>query len=295
MDDCSPATDGKSAKEIIRQFKECSKIPVTYIGHEENKGLVEVRRSAVYKAKGEYVFILDSDDQLTDGALKTLYEKALETDADIVHAKADAVYSSTEHSEIDPEQTEKYRQNVLARINKVYLGELCDKDVLSGYFENSNHSGILWAKLIRREVYLEAFSHIPPVFCTMAEDVVQYFWIAICAKKYVGIGNVVYKYSINTGISSRTKIETIERWEKVCSTSSVFTAIYTELERLEQEENTVLLTDVQRAHLNALCRFYLKNNLAQLNSAVIPELKEEAKKMLCDYWGESFVRRMESN
>ncbi|MCQ2241489.1 glycosyltransferase family 2 protein [Treponema sp.] len=294
VDDGSPAAKENSAEKIIRNFKANSKIPVTLICHEENKGLVETRRSAVYQAKGKYLFILDSDDQLEPNALTALYAKAEENGADIVQGKADAVFSETQLMEIDSEQTEKYRQVVLAKINKVYGGQLNGAEILSGYFENSNHNGILWAKLIRREVYLEAFSHIPPIFCTMAEDVVQYFWLAVCAKKYVGIQDVVYRYSINTGISSRTKIENLNRWEKVCSTSSVFTAIYTELERLETEENIKVLTDLQRAHLNAMCRFYLKNNLSQLNSAVVPELKDEAYRMLCDYWGESFVHRIES-
>lgn len=293
VDDCSPSRNEISAKEIIARFKKTSKIPVTYIRHKENLGLVEARRTAVYEAKGDYILILDSDDQLADGAIKVLYEKALESGADIVHGKADAFFSETSLAELDEQQTENYRQIILSKINKVNLGKLSGADILSGYFENSNHGGILWAKLIRREVYLEAFSHIPPIFCTMAEDVVQYFWIASCAKKYAGIEDVVYIYSINTGISSRTKIESLDRWEKVCSTSSVFTAIYTELQSME-ESGQKILTPRQHSYLDGLCRFYIKNNLAQLKSAVIPELQEEAKRLLYDYWGENFVKKIES-
>ena len=40
-------------------------------------------------------------------------------------------------------------------------------------------------------------------------------------------------------------------------------------------------------------RSYLVSNLQQLNSSVVPELQEEARNLLCEYWGEDFVQMME--
>ena len=38
----------------------------------------------------------------------------------------------------------------------------------------------------------------------------------------------------------------------------------------------------------------LKNNLLQYESVVAPEIQKEAYEMLCDYWGEDFVKKVEN-
>jgi len=276
-----------SACKILKDVKKKSKIPLTFIKHEKNKGLLETRRSAVYEAKGDYILILDSDDTLKENAVKALYEKALESDADIVHGKAAAVFSETVLNEIDSKRSDGFKEKILKKINNVFEGELKESEILEGFLVNRNHQGFLWGKLFKKETYLEALSKIPPIYCTMAEDIIQYFWIASLSKKYAGIQNVVYNYSMNTGISSRTKITSLERWEKVCSTASVFTAIFSSI-----DENEIKLTECQTEALKAMCRSYVRNNLEQLKVAVIPELQNEAKQMLCDFWGKEMVEKM---
>ena len=81
----------ETAKQILKEFCKThkkQKIPLNFIKHEKNKGLVEARRSAVLEAKGDFIIFLDSDDTLPLGAIKVLYENAEKTDADIVHGKA---------------------------------------------------------------------------------------------------------------------------------------------------------------------------------------------------------------
>lgn len=97
VNDGSTGTDSqnRSAKQIVSRFKKNSVFPVKFISHEENKGLVEARRTAVYEARGKYIFILDSDDSLPENVLKTLYEKAIETEADIVHGRANVYFSDS--------------------------------------------------------------------------------------------------------------------------------------------------------------------------------------------------------
>jgi len=300
VDDCSPAEAGITAKAIVNQFKKKYKISVNLIQHESNKGLVEARRTAIYAAKGKYVFNLDSDDSLPSDALLKLYQKAESSGADIVHGKASVYFGDNYAKAIDsnPELMEKHRADREKQVNNVYDGELINSNldstdgknqILDGFLLESNHMGFLWGKLFLRETYLNAFNHIPPIECTMCEDMIQYIWICYESKKYAGIGDVVYNYSINTGISSRSVIDNLARWKMVCSTAGVFTALYQDFDNPDVHFSDEIKDTVRKS-----CLYHLKNNLLQWKQAVVPELKDEAYKMLCEYWGESFVEKVKA-
>ena len=234
---CGTDADGNDCAAIVKSFKKQHKRNIKLFCHTRNKGLVEARRTAICEAEGEYICIVDSDDWLTPGALRLLYEAAQNTGADIVQGKANAVLppdfsflSKDEQSSVK-KTAEKKQKTANITSKEPLLG----KDILKGYTVLRNHSGFLWGKLILRETYLNALEHIPPIFCTMLEDTIQYFFIAFEAKKYVSIDATVYNYSINTGISTGTRITTLSQWEHICSAASVFTALFDEISRLPKD------------------------------------------------------------
>ncbi len=290
VDDASPAADPLpgSPAQIVSRFQQESPWPVLFLRHEENRGLVEARRTAVQAATGDYIFCLDSDDTLPPAALSTLYRHALIQDADIVHGRGQIVLSR-EGCQLEGAALEKLMTLTQEKVDRVFIGRLEGAAILQNELVESQHNSFLWGKLIRRELYLHALSLIPEMYCTMAENVVQYLLIAHGARRYFGISDIIYNYSVNTGISSRTKITSLERWEQVCSTASVFTVLFACLEELDPP-----FTESQLAAIRKLCRFYVANNLQQLRQAVVPELQTAAYQTLCDYWGEGLVQRMEA-
>ena len=294
VDDASPASCAKhshknqlTSAQIVSQFQQTSPWPVRHIQHTENLGLVEARRTAVEAATGNFIFCLDSDDTLPPAALSTLYSQAVTKDADIVHGSAQVVLAQ-EGCQLEGAALEKVLDANRRRVQNVFVGALEGGAILQNVLVEKGHNNFLWGKLIRRSLYLAALEQIPAMYCTMAEDLVQYLLIAHGACRYVGIPDVVYNYTVNTGISSHNSITTLERWEQVCSTASVFTVLFACLQDL-----TPPFTAEQLVAIRKLCRSYVANNLQQLNQAVVPELRPQAYQILCDYWGEGLVKRME--
>ena len=296
VDDASPASCAECAHQnqltsaqIVSQFQQTSPWSVRHLQHEENLGLVEARRTAVEAATGDYIFCLDSDDTLPPTALATLYGRVVADSADIVQGAAQVVMAQ-EGCQLEGEALEKVLDANRRRVQNVFVGALEGGAILQNVLVEKGHNNFLWGKLIRRSLYLGALDQIPAMYCTMAEDLVQYLLIAHGASRYVGIPDVVYNYTVNTGISSNTKITTLERWEQVCSTASVFTVLFACLQDL-----TPPFTQEQLAAIRKLCRSYVANNLQQLNHSVVLELRPQAYDILCDYWGEGLVKRMEES
>jgi glycosyltransferase involved in cell wall biosynthesis len=79
VEDCSTDT----TKSIIKNLmKEDSRIRL--IENDKNYGAGQSRRNGLDAAKGEYFLLLDGDDWIEADFIDTLYQKAIETDADVV-------------------------------------------------------------------------------------------------------------------------------------------------------------------------------------------------------------------
>lgn len=291
VNDASNGTDdfGNNFPKIIKKAEKKFHKKIKTFTHENNKGLLEARRTAVYAAKGEYICVLDSDDFLEPDALLSLSEIAKKSNADIIHGKANLFFENNEDKVSDDKQEMMTIKEKV--VNHIFDGKLQNNQIFDGFLLSHNHCGFLWAKLIKKEIYIEALNKIPPIHCTMNEDFLQYFFISYFAKSYCGFNKKVYDYSISSGISSRAEINTLERWEKICSTSSIFTFLLDEI----QNENP---QNYSEAHSNAIkmeCIKKLKNNLLQFKTVVAPVIQKEAYQMLCDYWGEDFVKKIETS
>ena len=280
LSDESPGQDekGRTAAKIVKAFK--NNLNIRYLENSQNLALIETRRRLVNEAYGDFIFMLDSDDFLPQGALETLYETAVKNDADIVHGDCITLdLEGKEHVE---------------SINEIhpYLGVLEGRDIFDECFCTNKCRPVITAKLIRRDVYQKAFEEIPYIRVHMAEEVIQYFFIALFSKKYVGINVPVYNYRIGVGITTKM-ISNLEDWRKVCSTASVITAIYAWIEERFEDCDKNLLDEKELKALQNLAKAYCVNNVKQLRNNVVQELYEKARQMLCEYWGEEAVQNTE--
>ena len=290
VSDASDGRDnkGRSAKKIVKSVtKECGRlrkkqglmtVPVRFIEHRENRGLVEARRTAFYESHGEYITQVDSDDQLEEGALKTMYEAAVSFGADMVHGTSVA-------GTFAPDGTFTPAQKNIR--NAIVYGQLSGHDIFHSWIVDSKIVSTSWAKLIHRSLYQKAYDIIPYTGCNMAEDLLLFFFISLNASCYVGLEDKVYRYRLHSGMSSDRKIDNLQKWKMICSTASVFTV----LSEWVKENPTAIFPD-ELEKLKGMTRFYLKNNLEQLHDTVIPDLQPAAHQLLCDFWGEDFVNSL---
>ena len=290
VNDGSPGNKDKklTCKKIVKQFRKehkLSKDQLLYREHRTNLGLLEARRTGVEAAQGEYVFMLDSDDALLPGALATLYKAAIDSGADIVQGQTKVVCSNADGAPVE-EKVLLRQEEMQQVVNKIYEGELTGSQIFDGYILQQNHTGFLWGKLYKRELYLQALSHIPFSRCIRSEDFLQYFFISYEAQKYVGITQPVYEYSIDTGISAFSKITDLKKWEHVCTAANVFTILFTAVKELPAQR----ITPDHMQAIRLRSRFILANTLKQMNSDVDPSILPEARALMCQYWGEDFVK-----
>ncbi|MCI5522622.1 MAG: glycosyltransferase [Spirochaetia bacterium] len=299
VNDGSNGTDsnGLNCRQIFKSFLKQKKsfpyennLNCIYLEHGKNKGLLEARRTAVTNADSLYTFILDSDDLLVPECLEKLFNEARTFQADIVHGKADFFYSGAEREKVLSEKEKALTKRIsLVNENCLFNSET-EKSIFNDWLFLQNHNGFLWGKLIKTSVYKDALEFIPPVFCTMAEDILQYFFIALTASSYKGINEIVYSYCADTGISSEKKITSLYEWEKVCSTSSVFTVLFDFLNNCRNNDFAKKTAGV----VSRICASYCRSNIVQLEQCVAPEIKDEAYSILCSFWGKELIEKLKS-
>ena len=272
VNDGSPGT--KELERIIKmyakRFKE-RELPFMFLEHRKNLGLVEARRTAVNAASGEYLAFADSDDELPPAALRILYDARCTSGADIVHGKV--VVFGTEG------EPEARIQTFMQKAALVCQGMLTGDAIMRSFLIEQRYAGFLWGKLFKTALVQKAYAEIPFTYCTMAEDVLTYFFIALHADSYFGIPDTVYNYRINTGVTSRRDITDLAGWQKVCSTASVFTIILSYL-----DEHPAIGSEIRKA-IQRIGRAYYADNLKQLEVCVSPSLQADARAVLDEWWG----------
>ena len=125
----------------------------------------------------------------------------------------------------------------------------------------------------------------------MAEDFLIFFYLSVHAARYVGISQKVYQYRVTSGVSSNRKIDTMRKWRMVCSAASAFADVSLMIKECQAEG---ILTDDDIEHMGKVTISYVANSLMQMRQRVVPELQEEAYAMLCEYWGEGFVKKVDA-
>ncbi|WP_196218838.1 glycosyltransferase family 2 protein [Treponema denticola] len=293
VNDGSPG--GSSLPKILKPYKKKFKnlgITLTLLEHRKNLGLFEARRTAANAASGSYIFFADPDDTLPSDSLLVFYNGLLASGngnlsdaADIIHGKMRL--SVPQFDTADKKNAERF-DAFSKSVQSIHSGFLSGNEVLENFLIKKEHSGFLCAKLFRTSLLQEVYAELPNIFCIMSEDLLLYFFVLLKKPSYYGIDSFVYNYINDTGISSVRQVTSLDRWEKICSGSSVFTLIFSYIQEHPIDEKYI-------DELRIACNNQLKKNITKMNKDFTGSLRAEAYAILCDYWGEDYVKQIEKS
>lgn len=242
---------------------------VEYIKHDTNKGLLEARRTAVTNALGEYVICLDSDDVFLPGSLKKLYDTAIKEKCDIVQGTGYISYN-------DKAVTKSRKDGRYRFVNMLQTKKLTGKELFNGWLLTPNFVSVYMCnKLIKKDLYLSALRNIPELFCTLAEDTLQCFFIFQKCNRYIGIKEPVVVYSIDTGVTMPKQITDLQKWRHICSSVDI-SDIMLKYAKLHNMDSRIIH---KLNHNKQSDKVRIKNWL----KAVDESIKDQAKCILQEY------------
>ena len=133
---------------------------------QENQGQSAARNLALWHAKGQYIYMMDSDDKLTDPeALKTCYDYAEQNKADFIFFDGES-FSEEGVSRI----SRNTKRTHLVDENKAYDGEY----LLNLLLDTQTHNCVVWLLFIRKEFleriglrFYEGIIHEDELFTTI--------------------------------------------------------------------------------------------------------------------------------
>ena len=160
---------------------------VKLIRNSVNKGQWYARNMGIIHGKGKYVYFMDNDDELLPWALETLYRKAEEEQADVVHANLWCnVY-------VDGRMMSRVHLWRGSRCIDSDAGEVKEMTAAEKVlWQASKSMPMPWLNLYRRDFLLTEGIRFPEM--TFWEDNIFAIEVLLKAKKYVRINEMLYLY-----------------------------------------------------------------------------------------------------
>ena len=170
IDDCSTDDSVNIVKRHIKNSSKSIDIIFKYLYHEHNRGLSAARNSGVDAATGDYIFFLDSDDEITPDCIETLVSLSDNGSIDYIRGSHHLLtnekvlfqeYVLKDMTFLDPleiiRQYTSYKLIVTAW-NALIKSYICRK---FKFYEGLIHEDVLWTYVIMNNIRsLVSTSHV---------------------------------------------------------------------------------------------------------------------------------------
>ena len=162
---------------------------------QENKGPSAARNKGIAEASGVFLTFLDSDDWISPFYLEKLVISMISTEADLVCGGYFEVNTTfPDGLALHDFKSENY--------NKLIDRQQFQRNLFSGV------SGVLWAKLFKKSIFLEHHIRLDPLL-RISEDLLAVLQYSFYIEKVYIIPDAIYYYNRldESGLSSRMTIE----------------------------------------------------------------------------------------
>ena len=184
VDDCSTDHTMQIVEEYVLNHPRREAVRI--IHHDKNLGLSAARNTGLEQAYGEYIFFMDSDDEITEDCIENLYQAISGSGADWVMGNIELQGVFSQH------------------IKKIYERQIVGGEILSSYLKQEWLEAA-WNKLLRRTFLIE--NELTFVSGLLHEDVLWAYHLAKGSKKVKFIRNKGYIYKVREGSITSTKVK----------------------------------------------------------------------------------------
>ncbi len=160
--------------------------------HQENKGLVAVRKTGIEQETGDYLFFVDADDWIEPQAIEVLVRRALETGAEVTMGY---------HGDVDD------RGNRRSSFFHCRTW-VCNRDEYVREMMNYRISGSMCAKLFKQGILTPEMCDFPRRYSAAEDHVVNCGTFGRISKA-AGVGEVLYNYYMRQGSICHTFVPRI--------------------------------------------------------------------------------------
>lgn len=225
IDDCTPDGSIEVLKQVLEDYPQ--RKPQVFIHRmTQNSGQARVREWGSLNAKGEYIIHCDSDDYVDVNMYKTMYDKAIEGNYDMVICDYKTVSDgvSTDHHHLLPETEHD-------RIAKI----------LTGLFPS-----YMWNKMVKRCFYQSPDIVWPTG--NMWEDMATMVQVMQMTNKVGYVPMPLYNYEIRSTsiIGKKDKQSILRKWNDVSSNVKL---IVQNVSPIEYHDEIVVLKYKAKAHI----------------------------------------------
>lgn len=243
----------------------------------ENSSSFVSRKAGVSAASGEYIMMLDADDDLEKDACRILLDEMERDPADILHYRAAAYIASGKTGE------PICRSGDIERVIAPYEGRLAGRDVFEKCFVDRWYSFTVWNKIYRAAFLKRVYESLPDRVLPRAEDMYLYFAISYYAESYRGLSGQRPLYTYYFGRGSGKPRVNIRQFEGYCKTVWTSDAIG-EFARATGEERVQTAAGLARDRLFEDC-------IQSWHRTLDDGEREAGLRLMLSYWDKEEVLR----
>ncbi len=259
-------------REIIKKYLDDERI--RFIDNEQNQGLFRARVCGAQIANGDYIAFLDSDDYVSFDYYRSLVQKAVESESDIIIGKT--VW----------ERNDGYRFIYNFHDSCFSFDQIEGETIKDAFFgqEASCYSWhTVWNKIYSKSLWdkCEPFFQSVDKHIVMTEDILFSSILFYNAQRISTVKNDAYFYCINDGASTNVNNMSASRFSKnISDIRSTFS--YARDYLAKNKASDEILTHLDKAEL-----YYAKMWRHFYECDFKSSEKSRINKEICDFWKET--------